>query len=177
VAAWFAADLAVDDYNYSTRREDLAMTVESFLMSHRLGLLRDMAFTPARQSSDTGSTLIVRWGQRGRIGEPALRPRLKDFLRNVVPWVDVGEVDRLAPPLAMRIGDSWTANLDLTPPPGAATSRKRLLGAPPTAADRARERHEWRHMHHHRHLAARPLPVAPGAQGLDAAQQLRRGRP
>ncbi len=177
VAAWFAADLAVDDYNYSTRREDLAMTVESFLMSHRLGMLRDMAFTPPRQSSDTGSTLIVRWGQRGRIGEPALRPRLKDFLRNVVPWVDVGEVDRLAPPLAMRIGDSWTANLDLTPPTGAATSRKRLLGAPPTAADRARERHEWRHMNHHRHLAARPLPVAPGAQGLDAAQQLRRGRP
>lgn len=178
VSAWFAADLAVDDYSYSTTREDLAMTVEAFLMSHRQGVQRDIAFLPLPHDGDSPWAAAVTWGQRGRIGEPSLQPRLRGFLRQVVPWVDLAEVDRLPPPLPMRAGDTWANNLDLSPTALAAPAtgtRKRLLGAPPTASERARERYEQRRMRHPLHLQARPLPVAPGATGLTTAQQVRRG--
>ena len=39
VAGFFAADSATDEYNYSTTREDIAMTFEEFMMvrNHRGG--------------------------------------------------------------------------------------------------------------------------------------------
>lgn len=39
VANQFADDLATDEYAYSSSREDTVMTLEEFLMSHRLGIL------------------------------------------------------------------------------------------------------------------------------------------
>lgn len=119
VAAFFSADLATDDYAYASRREDVAMALEEFLMSRRLGIRRDFALTPRWGPGATGSTIPVTWGQRGRIGEPALRPRLRAIVQQLVPWIDPAEVERLDAPLAMRAGDSWTANLQ---PAGAPTS-------------------------------------------------------
>ncbi|MCW5636253.1 MAG: hypothetical protein KIT17_23155 [Rubrivivax sp.] len=116
VAGFFSADLATDDYAYATPREDVAMALEEFLMS-REGVRRDFAITPRWGPGATGSTIAVQWGQRGRIGEPALRPRLRAIVQQLTPWIDVAEVDRIAAPIAMRSGDSWTGNLVLPGPP------------------------------------------------------------
>jgi hypothetical protein len=111
VAGFFSADLATDDYAYADAREDIAMTLEEFLMSHRLGIHRDFAVAPRPGPGATGSTIFVTWGQHGRIGEPALKPRLRAIVQQLVPWVDVTEVDRLPAPVPMRAGASWTDNL------------------------------------------------------------------
>lgn len=116
VAAFFAADLATDDYAYATSFEDVAMTLEEFLMARRLNYRRDFAVAARPGPGATGSTIVVAWGQRGRIGEPALRPRLRAIVQQLAPWISPAEVDLLAAPLAMRAGDSWTGNLSLPAP-------------------------------------------------------------
>ena len=155
VAGFFSADIATDEYSYSTPREDTAMTLEEFLMSHRLGLRRDKAITDKITSSTTASTLIVRWGQRGRIGEPAIKPRAKAIVQQLAPWVDPLEVDRLAPPIALRAGESWSANLALPAPPGESAF---LIDTPPTREQIGQWRKELRRLEHHRHIGAKRLP-------------------
>ncbi|MBL8329936.1 MAG: hypothetical protein JNJ71_13915 [Rubrivivax sp.] len=131
VAAFFAADLATDDYAYATPFEDVAMTLEEFLMARRLNYRRDFAVAARPGPGATGSTITVAWGQRGRIGEPALRPRLRAIVQQLAPWIDPAEVDQLAAPIAMRAGDSWTGNLSLPAPlPG-----PRLHKTEPTLED------------------------------------------
>ncbi|MBL8287087.1 MAG: hypothetical protein JNL85_03805 [Rubrivivax sp.] len=130
VAAFFAADLATDDYAYASLREDTAMALEEFLMQRRLGLKRDFAIAPRPASGS--SPLVVQWGQRGRIGEPALRPRLRFIVTQLAPWIDPAEVDRLDAPLAMRPGDTWSGNLVLPgpTPPAAGNSPLRAKAEP-----------------------------------------------
>lgn len=114
VGAMFEADLATDMYAYSSRFEDLAMTVEESLMSLRLDVRRDTAFVP--RENDVLVTSDVRWGQRGRVGDPRIRARLKLAAGKVVPWMLAGEFDTLPAPKQMRVGDSWRGNLVLSPP-------------------------------------------------------------
>jgi hypothetical protein len=155
VAGFFSTDTATDEYSYSTRREDTAMTLEEFLMSHRLGIRRDKAITDKITSSTTASTLIVRWGQRGRIGEPAIKPRAKAIVQQLVPWVDPLEVDKLLPPIAMRSGESWSANLPLPAPPREGAF---FIDAPPTREQIGQFRKELQRLEHHRHGDAKKLP-------------------
>jgi len=113
VAGFFGGDLATDDYAYASPREDVALVLEEFLMQRWLGVQRDFAIVPRPGSAADGSTLVVQWGQRGRVGEAALRPRLAAVVRQLVPWVDPAEIAALPAPTPMRSGDSWTANLVL----------------------------------------------------------------
>lgn len=110
VAGFFSPDLATDDYSYSTPFEDIAMTLEEFLMQHRLGIRRDFAITDAVDAAGA-SARIVHWGQRGRVGEPSIRPRTRAIVSALTPWVDIDEIERLPEPLALRAGESWQANL------------------------------------------------------------------
>ena len=114
IGALFAADLASDMYAYSTRFEDLAMTVEESLMSLRLNVQRDTAFVPRTDTALVTSD--VRWGQRGRIGDPRMRARLKLAAAKVVPWVSQASFDTLPAPQQLRVGDSWRGNLVLNAP-------------------------------------------------------------
>jgi hypothetical protein len=143
VAAAFAADLATDDYSYLTSFEDIAMTLEEVLMQRRLGIRRDVAVVDA--AGDTSATTIVRWGQRGRIGEPTLRPRAKAIAQALVPWLDPGELDQLPAPIAMRPGESWKDNLLLPAIPRQA----RAKDAAPTLQEMAQFQHELRRMRRH----------------------------
>lgn len=140
----FSLDLATDDYNYSTRFEDVAMTLEEFLMQHRLGIRRDMAFTDAYDSKTTTSTtVLVRWGQRGRIGEEAIKPRTRAIVEALTPWVDINEIERLPQPIAMRAGESWAANLNQPAIPQLARALRVLpawLDAPPMLNEVQRQR-------------------------------------
>jgi hypothetical protein len=147
VAAFFSADIATDEYNYSTTREDAAMTLEELLMNRRLGIRRDVAITDKITATTTGATLIVRWGQRGRIGSGPIKPRARALAQTLVPWFDLNEVDNLPAPLPMRAGESWSANLALPVPPAPQDKEMALA----VREQRARFEKELQRMAHHRH--------------------------
>lgn len=118
VVRFFSQDRVNDDYSYSVpsganfSREDTAMLVEEALMQLRLGVWRDYAVTNKLSSGGNSADLLVSWGQRGRIGEAAIRPRLDLVLKELMPWLPANFSAGLAAPQALRAGASWGANLD-----------------------------------------------------------------
>ncbi|MDB5961105.1 MAG: hypothetical protein JWP59_2399 [Massilia sp.] len=149
VGRLFGADRASDDYAYSTSgdansREDLAMLFEEFMMSYRHGIQFDYAYTDRVLEGQTAEQVIVRWGERGRIAEAAIKPRIKLVLQRVAPWIDVTAVDRLPAPVMMTPGVSWAGNLAISPAsstfaaPLAAPSSLRAL-APASAVRSVKE--------------------------------------
>jgi hypothetical protein len=122
VAGFFAPDRATDEYGYHpSLREDIAMVFEEFMMARNHQWRRDAAFTDKITSTTTGADLIVRWGQRGRVGDTNVKPRAQFVVGQLAPWVlavDPNAVQNLPPPLQMRPGESWTGNLALPAPLG-----------------------------------------------------------
>ena len=118
VVRFFSQDRVNDDYSYSIpssasfSREDAAMLIEEAMMQLRLGVLRDYAVTNKLASGANSADLRVTWGQRGRIGEPVIRPRLQLVLAEIMPWLPANFADGLAAPQALRAGATWGANLD-----------------------------------------------------------------
>jgi len=137
VADFFSSDRATDEYNYSTMREDLAMTFEEFMMVRNHAWRRDVAITDKIGPTTTTGTLIVRFGQRGRIGEATIKPRARYAVGEIAPWVDLAEVDNLAAPIPMRAGDSWASNLVVPAPPGGMAAPLALRTPLDFATDRA----------------------------------------
>jgi hypothetical protein len=132
VAGFFRIDRVNDDYSYTSpvgqgfSREDPAMLIEEAMMQLRYGVLRDHAFADKLQPGSHSADALVHWGQRGRIGEAAIRPRLALVLAEVMPWVDTAALDHLAPPLALSAGRTWGDNLDQA---ALAAGRSRSLSA------------------------------------------------
>lgn len=121
VGDFFRVDRATDEYNYSippsasagtASREDLAMLFEEAMMSLRYGVRRDVAMTTKLRPGMTGSDLIVAWGQRGRVAEPSIRPRVAQVAGELAPWIAPSAFSGLPAPVALREGASWTANLN-----------------------------------------------------------------
>ena len=135
-ANFFASDRATDEYSYSTTREDLAMTFEEFMMVRNHAWRRDVAITDKIGPATTSDALIVRFGQRGRIGEAAIKPRARYAVGEIAPWVNLTEVDNLPPPIPMRAGDSWASNLIVPAPPSVFAGPLRLRTASDVASDR-----------------------------------------
>ncbi|GGP61320.1 PKD domain-containing protein [Shewanella saliphila] len=114
VAEFFTNDLANDDYAYSSTREDVAMLFEEIMMSHRYGILRDIAITD-KPDVQTSSTITVEWGQRGRVGQAELRDRASYVLGQMLPDINTQLVmDGLPEPVALVKGQTWAQNLVLT---------------------------------------------------------------
>jgi hypothetical protein len=117
IVGFFSTDRVTDDYSYSwpsgqsVPREDAAMLVEEALMQLRYGILRDFAITP-QYFSGSSADLTVTWGQRGRVGDPAIKPRVALVLAQTMPWLPAGFTDGLAAPLPLRAGLTWGQNLD-----------------------------------------------------------------
>jgi hypothetical protein len=145
VGGFFASDRANDDYAYSryensNSREDLAMLFEDFMMTSRQNVQTDIAFGNKFQTGMTGDQIIIAWGQRGRIGDPVVKPRIKLVLSRMAPWIDPAEVDNLPAPLLMRSGSTWNNNLVLGN--AQANSSARIQGgasAERPGADQARD--------------------------------------
>lgn len=118
VVEFFSQDRVNDDYSYAlplgstVPREDAAMLVEEALVQLRYGVLRDFGFVPRVAEGESSADKPLVWGQRGRIGEAALRPRLQLVLSQVMPWIGAGELERLQAPLLLRPGLTWGQNLD-----------------------------------------------------------------
>lgn len=137
VAGFFAPDRATDEYNYTTTREDIAMTFEEVMMARNHGWRRDVAITDKVTASSTGSTVTVRWGQRGRVGESSIKPRAQYAVSQLAPWVlqsDPAAVTNLPAPIPMRPGDSWNGNLVLPAPPSG-LARAQALAAPQLSSE------------------------------------------
>jgi hypothetical protein len=118
VINFFTADRANDYYNYSTPREDAAMLIEEFMMAYRHSIRRNIALLDGSpKSQPTGTTAIVKWGQRGRVGEPTIRPRVKLVVSEILPWISPNAIDNLAAPILMRSGETMLQNYNLTSPP------------------------------------------------------------
>jgi hypothetical protein len=117
IVRFFSADRVTDDYSYSwptgqsVPREDAAMLAEEALMQLRHGVLRDVAVTP-QYVSGSSADLVVAWGQRGRVGDAAIKPRVALVLAQTMPWLPAGFTDGLAAPTALRAGLTWGQNLD-----------------------------------------------------------------
>jgi hypothetical protein len=144
VGRFFGSDRASDDYAYSiyqdnNSREDLAMLFEEFMMSYRHKVQYDIAFTNLYTDGMTASQVKVGWGERGRIAEPAIKPRIKLVLARIAPWISTAAVDSLPAPVMMTVGASWDANLAISPNGGvfAAPSGTALLGSMVNAPLRA----------------------------------------
>ncbi|MDL2357856.1 MAG: hypothetical protein QFF03_21605, partial [Pseudomonadota bacterium] len=141
VGRFFAADRASDDYAYSiyqdsNSREDLAMLFEEFMMSYRHGVQYDIAFTSVYAAGSGSGAVLVGWGERGRIAEPAIKPRIKLVLQRIAPWIDPAVVDSLPAPLMMTAGASWDTNLVLGSPASLAPpARLRMATAGAPARD------------------------------------------
>lgn len=116
VGGFFGGDVASDDYAYSTSgntasREDLAMLFEEFMMYYRHGAQYDVGYTNKFVDGMTSGDLVVAWGQRGRIGHPSIKPRIKLVLQRIAPWINPAEVDALPATIQMTAGNTWEQNL------------------------------------------------------------------
>ncbi|MDR7270220.1 hypothetical protein J2X20_002878 [Pelomonas saccharophila] len=118
ITRFFSGDRVTDEYSYSwsssqsTPREDAAMLAEEALMQLRHGVLRDVAITPQFKSGETSADLVVSWGQRGRVGDAAIKPRVALVLAQTMPWLPAGFTNGLAAPAQLRAGLTWGQNLD-----------------------------------------------------------------
>ena len=143
VGAFFASDVASDEYAYSingdaSSREDLAMLFEEFMMSYRHGIQYDVGYSNVYKDGMTSDDLIVAWGQRGRIGSANIKPRVKLVVSKVAPWIDLAAVDALPAPIQMTVGKSWDANLVLSGPINGAPQPARLFSTMAEKQNQAR---------------------------------------
>lgn len=115
VSTFFSTDIASDFYAYSSTREDTAMLFEEAMMSYRYQILRDVAVTnkPAILTADS---LIIDWGQRGRIAKDSLENRAALVIDEMLPELNgISLIESLPEPMNMVQGQSWRQTLAISP--------------------------------------------------------------
>lgn len=136
VSTFFSADIASDFYAYSSTREDTAMLFEEAMMSYRYQILRDVAVTnkPAILTADS---LIIDWGQRGRIAQDSLENRAALVIDEMLPELNgISLIESLPEPMNMVQGQSWRQTLAISP------ANTQLKGQSNAAAINAESRFE-----------------------------------
>jgi hypothetical protein len=115
VTGFFSPEHAPQFYNYSSKREDYAMLFDGFMMKARYDIDRDVAVTS--QPKNAGEQYIVTWGQRGRIGDVNIKPRVDYVTRRILPEFTSAAniINNLAAPIAMESGKTWAENLAISP--------------------------------------------------------------
>jgi len=113
----FSIEAAPQFYNYSSTKEDYAMLFDGFMMKARYNIDRDVAITNAVDPGGFASDYIVNWGQRGRISDAQIKPRVAYVVERVLPEFDTFQtiLDNLPEPIMMEPGKSWIENLDISP--------------------------------------------------------------
>jgi len=130
IQGFFSPDTATDFYAYSSLREDYAMLFEELMMQKRFNVFRDVAITNQPIGDNVSAQdYVVTWGQRGRIGELSIKPRVLFSASRVLPEFDsVTALDTVPLPIAMTQGDDWIENLNISPTPSnSKKSAKSLL--------------------------------------------------
>ncbi|GLX80104.1 hypothetical protein tinsulaeT_34440 [Thalassotalea insulae] len=111
IANMFKTEGAPQFYSYSSTREDYAILFDGFMMQVRYNVLRDVAV------SDQAYQQIF-WGQRGRIGESWIKPRVEFVSSRILPELTLVSdyVNALAPPQALDISKDWSGSLVIEQP-------------------------------------------------------------
>ncbi len=117
IEAFFSPEHASDFYNFSSLREDYAMLFEELMMQSRYGIIRDVAITNQPTGDNVSSRdYIVTWGQRGRIAEANIKPRVLFVAERILPEFDsAAAIASLPEPIAMIEGNDWLDNLEISP--------------------------------------------------------------
>ena len=129
IKAFFSPDTANDFYAYSSLFEDYAMLFEEFMMQNRFQVFRDVAIT----NNPTGDNIsaqdyIVTWGQRGRIGEENIKPRVAFSASRILPEFDSNSALTVVPkPIDMTEGKDWLENLAISPLSFSSINKQRSL--------------------------------------------------
>lgn len=115
VSSFFSPEHAPHFYNYSSKREDYAMLFDEIMMKARYDVDRDIAVTNQPQSA--GEDYIVTWGQRGRIGDNNIKPRVEYVTTRILPEFSEASdvISSLSTPIAMQAGETWAENLTISP--------------------------------------------------------------
>ena len=115
VSNFFSPEHAPQFYNYSSKREDYAMLFDGFMMKARFDVDRDVAVTNQPQTAE--EEYMVTWGQRGRMGEDSIKPRVEFVTRRILPeFVTATDIiNNLASPIMMQAGKTWAENLAISP--------------------------------------------------------------
>ncbi|MFT5636469.1 MAG: hypothetical protein ACI89T_001937 [Cognaticolwellia sp.] len=115
VTGFFSPEHAPQFYNYTSKREDYAMLFDGFMMKARYDVDRDVAVTSQPQSE--GEQYIVTWGQRGRIGDTNIKPRVDYVTQRILPEFTAASniISNLSAPIAMEPGGTWSENLAISP--------------------------------------------------------------
>lgn len=154
IEPFFAQDQASDYYNYSSLREDYAMLFEELMMQVRYGVMRDVAITNQPQGEDIrANDYIVTWGQRGRVNDASVKPRVAYVAARVLPELDVAaQLATLPSPVLMQVGQDWIENLSISPDLNPSRSKmKTVQGAQPRYATK-KLTDQWRYYQ-------KPLPA------------------
>lgn len=114
VGAAFAEDSASDDYAYvpfggQIYYEDTAMLFEELMVKYHFNYDREIAFT-AFIGTDPGfcGHYNIRWGQKGRIGDAAVKERARFILARLLPEADLDDfIDDLESPIQSIVGTDW----------------------------------------------------------------------
>lgn len=117
IETFFSPDAATDFYAYSSLREDYAMLFEELMMQKRFDIFRDVAITNQPIGDNIfSSDYKVTWGQRGRIGEQDVQPRVLFSASRVLPEFDSETALMTVPtPIQMTSGNDWIENLTISP--------------------------------------------------------------
>lgn len=135
ITNFFSNDVAPMEYAYSSLAEDTATLFDATMMSARFGIERDVAVTSFPDNA-TAKTIMVDWGQRGRVNAPGVAERVRFVLDNLMPDVASSEIMVLLPQVQqLPPGYSWFGVLDPDEP---VTGDKRSLS--PRLASILRER-------------------------------------
>jgi len=109
----FATDIANDTYNYSSVWEDTAMVFEAILMKKNFNADRDMAIVPFYEDFSCDAAM-VKWGQRGRLGDPTIIARAEFVVGEILPELDLTEFYLNQPQPQQMLYDSSYCTLDLS---------------------------------------------------------------
>jgi len=109
----FSSDSANDDYNYASIREDVAMLFEEAMMWHLFSMDRVNAYLDVPSVDDPiCDDYLTGWGQRARISQPSLAPRLRMVIEHILPSANVDEIiDGLPTTIEFTQGISYCDNI------------------------------------------------------------------
>ncbi|MCJ8319166.1 MAG: hypothetical protein MJK12_06010 [Colwellia sp.] len=90
----FAADISTATYGFTNEWEDTAMAFDSLMLKYRFDADGDVLIVPNFDllSDDiTCEQLVIKWGQRGRLGEPNVLARSQLVIAAMLPELDLAE--------------------------------------------------------------------------------------
>lgn len=101
------SDLANDDYNYLTAREDLAMLAEEAMMQHMFDIQRDVAALDFNN--------IIGWGSRKRVAKDEITNKVKFIFDRLLPNEDLSAFySGLGNEQPLASGTHWNSHVTST---------------------------------------------------------------